>query len=87
MQEGDILSYKKKGVDSVMKKSFSLMTVMVLLLPSFVFGQSAKDAYKAFKKIEANTETGISSMFLKETGLFHGNYLLYACHYEFRNVE
>jgi hypothetical protein len=44
-----------------MKKSFSLMTVMALLLPSFVFGQSAKDAYKAFKKIEANTEIGISS--------------------------
>ena len=32
---------------------------MVLLLPSFVFGQSAKDAYKALKKIEAKVEVGI----------------------------
>jgi hypothetical protein len=42
-----------------MKKSLSLITVMVLLIPSFSFGQSAKDAYKALKKIEAKVEVGI----------------------------
>ena len=33
--------------------------VLILLFPVIVFAQSAKDAYKALKKIEMQTETGI----------------------------
>ncbi len=42
-----------------MGKTFPLIIVMVLLIPSFSFGQSAKDAYKTLKKIEAKVEVGI----------------------------
>ena len=42
-----------------MKKLFLLPSLIILLIPAFVFAQSAKDTYKALKRIEAKVEVGI----------------------------
>jgi hypothetical protein len=36
------------------------LSIVILLMPSFVFAQSAKDAYKALKKIDLQTERAIN---------------------------
>ncbi len=44
-----------------MKELALFLSVLMMLCPSYLYGQSGKDVYRALKKIEAATQTGITS--------------------------